>query len=149
MKTILIATDGSAGAHLAVEEGVWLAKMAGADVLFAAVTRPPVTLLGDPYYQRAVTADLKRARAALAAAGPIAEERHVPYDTEILQGSPGDAILELARRRGVDLIVVGSRGRGGVAGALLGSVSTDVVHRADRPVLVARPRARTLERAVG
>ncbi len=45
-------------------------------------------------------------------------------------------IVELARSRDVDVIVVGSRGLGAVAGTLLGSVSRAVVHDADRPVLV-------------
>ncbi len=145
-KEILIATDGSAGAQVAVEEGVWLAKMLGAKAVFVAVARPPLLVLGDPYYQRALSADLEKARAAIAAAIPAAEERDVPYETEILEGLPAGAIRDLARARDVDLIVVGSRGRGGVAGALLGSVSADVVHRTDRPVLVARPRALAQQR---
>ena len=45
----------------------------------------------------------------------------------------------LARSRNVDLIVVGSRGLGPAKGALLGSVSSEIVQKADRPVLVARP----------
>jgi nucleotide-binding universal stress UspA family protein len=53
-------------------------------------------------------------------------------------GDPREALLEVARSENADLIVVGSRGLGAVAGALLGSVSSKVVHHADRPVLVAR-----------
>ena len=142
MKQILIATDGSPGAHLAVEEGVWLAKMLGAKVIFVAVARSPLPLLGDPYYQRTLSADLGKARVAIAAAIPAAEERSVPYEAEVVEGVPAEAIRELARLRDVDLIVVGSRGRGAVTGAVLGSVSADIAHRADRPVLVARPRMR-------
>lgn len=148
MNQILIATDGSHGAHCAVEEGVWLAKMLGAKVLFVAVARPPLPVLGEPYYQHALSADLGRARAAIAAAIPAAEERRVPYETEVVQGLPAEAIREVARVRNVDLIVVGSRGRGAVTGAVLGSVSADIVHRADRPVLVARPRQRARDESV-
>ena len=146
MQHILIATDGSAGAMLAVEEGVWLAKTVGADVVFVSVARAPLPVFGDPYYQRALTSDLAKVRAALSAAVDVADERHVAHETEILEGDAAEAILRLARQRDVDLIVVGSRGRGGVTGAVLGSVSTEIVHRADRPVLVARPGRRTTAR---
>jgi nucleotide-binding universal stress UspA family protein len=141
-KRIVVATDGSAGAALAVEEGVWLAKMLDARVIFVAVARSPFALLGHPYYQHALTEELTKARGAVAAAIPFAEERHVRCETEVVQGTPAEAILELARSRDADLIVVGSRGRGGVTGTVLGSVSTAVVHHADRPVLVARTSAR-------
>ena len=142
---ILIATDGSAGASVAVDQGVWLAKMLDAKVTFVAVARAPYSILGDPYYQRALTADLAKARAAIADAILAAEERRVPYETEILEGSPADKILEVATARGADLIVIGSRGRGAITGTILGSVSSDVVHRSDRPVLVARPKVRALD----
>jgi len=136
---ILIATDGSPGSLAAVEEGVRLAQRLGADVTFVAVAQPPLPVLGDPYYQRALSENLGTMRAALAKAIPYAEERRVTYETELLEGSPAKAVLELARSRDVDLIVVGSRGLGAVKGALLGSVSSAIVHHADRPVLVARP----------
>jgi nucleotide-binding universal stress UspA family protein len=141
-KEIVIATDGSAGSYVAVEQGVWLAKMLDAKVTFVSVARAPFSVLGDPYYQRALTADLTRARAAIGDAIFAAEERHVQYETEILEGSPAEKILEVARTHGAALIVIGSRGRGAVTGALLGSVSSDVVHRSDLPVLVARPGPR-------
>jgi nucleotide-binding universal stress UspA family protein len=139
---IVVATDGSAGASVAVDQGVWLAKMLGAKVTFVAVARAPYPILGDPYYQRALTADLAKARTAIADAVLAAQERRVPYETEILEGSPAAKILEVARAHGAGLIVIGSRGRGAVTGTVLGSVSSDVVHRSDRPVLVARPRVR-------
>jgi nucleotide-binding universal stress UspA family protein len=140
-KEIVIATDGSAGASVAVEQGVWLAKMLDAKAIFVSVARSPLPVLGDPYYQRVLTADLAKARAAIAAAALVADERAVEYEIEILEGSPADAILDVARAHAADLVVVGSRGRGAVTGAVLGSVSSDLVHRADRPVLVARPGA--------
>ena len=136
---ILIATDGSPGSLVAAEEGVRLAKILGASVTFVAVAHAPLPVLGDPYYQRALTESLGAMRTALAKTTPYAEERHVTYDTELLEGSPAEAVLEFARSRDVDLIVVGSRGLGTVRGALLGSVSSEIVHHADRPVLVARP----------
>ena len=46
---ILIATDGSPGSLAAVEEGVRLAKLLGAEVIFTAVAHSPLPILGDPY----------------------------------------------------------------------------------------------------
>jgi len=137
---VLIATDGSPGSLVAVEEGVRLAKILGSEVTFVAVADAPSPILGDPYYQRAVTENLGHMRTALAKATPYAEERRVTYETELLEGSPAEAVLGLARSRDADLIVVGSRGLGTIKSALLGSVSSTIVHHADRPVLVARPR---------
>jgi Universal stress protein family len=58
-----------------------------------------------------------------------------------LEGDAAEQIVELARARDAAMIVVGSRGHGAVAGALLGSVSSPVIHRSDRPVLVVLVRA--------
>jgi nucleotide-binding universal stress UspA family protein len=55
------------------------------------------------------------------------------------EGRVADAIVTLARERGASAIVVGSRGLGGVKSALLGSVSSRLVHEADRPLLVVPP----------
>jgi nucleotide-binding universal stress UspA family protein len=146
---VLIATDGSAGSVAAAEEGVRLAKLLGADVIFVAVAPGPLPILGDRYYQRTLDARYGTMRDALAKATGFAQERRVAFETVLLEGSPAPQILQLARSRSVDLIVVGSRGRGLVKSAVLGSVSAEIVHHSDRPVLVfRRPNDRVSSRGL-
>jgi nucleotide-binding universal stress UspA family protein len=59
-------------------------------------------------------------------------------ETAVERGAPGPVLCERARALGVDVVVVGSRGRGAIRRVLLGSVSTYVVHNAPCPVLVIR-----------
>jgi nucleotide-binding universal stress UspA family protein len=140
MKKILVATDGSENGRHALDEALELAASNGAAVTILYVRHTPLPVLGDPFYQRALSAELRRANETVTIAAAVAHSMGVEAETEVLEGGPAERILELARLRDVDLIVVGSRGLGRVTGALLGSVSRHVVHRADRPVLVAAPR---------
>ena len=55
-----------------------------------------------------------------------------------LFGYAGREIVDDAIQHGVDVIVMGSRGRGDLAGLILGSTAHKVIHLADRPVLVVR-----------
>jgi nucleotide-binding universal stress UspA family protein len=62
-------------------------------------------------------------------------------------GRPDEEIVLLGEETGADLIVMGSRGVGGIRRALVGSVSDSVVRHAHCPVLVVRPeKERTVER---
>jgi nucleotide-binding universal stress UspA family protein len=141
MKKILVATDGSGNSRHALGDALELAESTGAAVTILYVRHAPLLALGDPFYQRTLTAELRKANETLGVAAAVAHEMRVEAETEVLESDPADRILELARVRDVDLIVVGSRGLGLLTGALLGSVSSDVVRRADRPVLVATCRA--------
>lgn len=58
--------------------------------------------------------------------------------SHVRTGSPAHEILAVAREIGAEMLVLGSRGRGAVRSAVLGSVSQDVVHGATVPVLVMR-----------
>ena len=140
MKKILVATDGSENGRHALDEALELAQAGGASITILYVRHTPLPVLGDPFYQRALSAELRRANETVTIAAAVAHSMGVEAETEVLEGGPAERILELARLRDVDLIVVGSRGLGRVTGALLSSVSRHVVHRADRPVLVAAPR---------
>lgn len=59
-------------------------------------------------------------------------------ETRQLDGDPAESIVEAARREQADLIVVGTRGIGGLRGRLMGSVSEQVMHHADVSTLIAR-----------
>ena len=141
MKEFLVAIDGTKGSCAAIDEALELARETGAHVTFAFVRRPPSSLLGYPYYERLLSTELATARETVAAALTKAAEAGIDAGSEILEGDPVDEILSVADNRGVNLIVMGSRGRGAFAGALLGSVSSAVVQHANVPVLVAKERA--------
>lgn len=143
---IVVATDGSHGSRAAIDEGLALADALHALVTFVAVRPAPSPVLGDPYYQRALTKELDRARAALAEAVSRAEEQHISCEAVTVEGDVADAIVAVAHDRDADLVVVGTRGLGPFRAVLLGSVSTAVAQRAGRPVLVARGRADALKR---
>jgi nucleotide-binding universal stress UspA family protein len=72
-----------------------------------------------------------------------------PLTQRTADGEPGPAICEFANELDVDVVVVGSHGRGALARLLLGSVSTYVAHHSKRPVLVvpARPEPALAEPA--
>jgi universal stress protein A len=63
------------------------------------------------------------------------------YEVEVMMGDPGVEILQAARRRGADLIVMATHGRKGLRHLVLGSVAERVVREAPCPVLSFNPEA--------
>jgi nucleotide-binding universal stress UspA family protein len=137
MNRIVIGTDGSPGSQAAVEQGLELARLLGTPVTFICV-RHPITLLGEPFYQHKLTDQLAKARAALDEAMEEADRIGVEADCEIVEGDPVDELVRASRYQEADLLVVGSRGLGAIAGALLGSVSRALVQFSTIPVLVVK-----------
>ena len=143
MKKILIATDGSPSSAEAVAFGVELAAEHQAAVIFIHVA--PATdvlpmagygMAGVPHVPHEVTEyDL----IALDEASEVATEHGVAASTKLLVGDTVDEIVAYADTEDVDMIVVGSRGHGALASALLGSVSRGVLSESKRPV-IDRPR---------
>ena len=147
MKRIVIACDGSEAGREALEQGLELARASGAVATLVHVRHAPLPIVGDPFYERGLSRQLGHGRDVLDEARALAADIGVAAETELLEGDPAERIVELARLRAADLVVVGCRDRGPIAEALLGSVSRAILHRADRPVLVARRRVRRDRRA--
>ena len=138
-KNILLGVDGSDHALHAAKTAADLARSMNSEILRVVVAFEAVPpYLGEPNLQTAISARMKEAETILAEAlktiGEIPGEIH----TEILEGPPAEAILDVADTRKSDRIVMGSRGLGRLAGALLGSQSQKVVRHATCPVLIVR-----------
>jgi nucleotide-binding universal stress UspA family protein len=141
MRSIVIATDGSAGATHAIREGLELARTAGAQVTFLSVVGVPA-LYGAPLYEETLSAELARAREAAAVALDEAKAMGVDADSEIVHGDAPSEIVRFGESHGADLLVVGTRGLGALKSLVLGSVSRYVVNHAQVPVLVVKEPAR-------
>ncbi len=76
----------------------------------------------------------------LAKAKKNAEKKGVTLQEKILEGNPGELISNFANqsRNKVDLIVMGSRGRGGLKEVFLGSVSNHVMHKSKVPMMIIK-----------
>lgn len=146
MKKILIATDGSPSSAEAVEFGVDLAAEHEAAVIFVHVA-PATDVL--PVAGYGMGGGLPRVphelteydRVSLDDAEQIASEHGVRASTKLLVGDTVDEIVAYADNQDVDMIVVGSRGHGALASALLGSVSRGVLSESKRPVMIVRAQA--------
>jgi nucleotide-binding universal stress UspA family protein len=133
---IVVAVDTSRAAAAAAQDAVHLAQELDAPLVFVYVRRGPSSALGEPYYQRRLDAEMRTGRRALNDALAVAERAGVPATGEQLAGHPARRVVEFARMRNAQLVVLGSRRR-----RLGRSVSRHVIRSADRPVLVATPTA--------
>ena len=146
---ILLATDGSNDAAVAVRTAVNLANKTGSELHVVYVEEVPRRLSSsesslesmiDPEFEEQMR------QQAQAAASQFLEEQVQKIEEaggEIVQahprlGRPYAEIVHLAEELDAGMVVVGSRGEGGVRRALLGSVSDSVVRHAHCPVLVVR-----------
>ena len=144
---ILLSTDGSDVARKGVEHGIALAKALNAKVTVITVTEAlPIDYGGgvagaiipspeefdrfDAANKEHAGKVLDQARAMAKQAGISAELLHVP------NAHPATAIIETAKSRGCDLIVMASHGRRGIRKLLLGSQTSEVLVDGSVPVLV-------------
>jgi nucleotide-binding universal stress UspA family protein len=146
-KHILVATDGSKLSAKAIRSAAGLAKACGAKVTGIYVIPPyevPVysegAVLGMPVSRRVYQAAAEKiGKKALAVVDIESQTAGVASATVSVSGAqPWKAIIETARKKRCDAIVMASHGRRGLAGLLLGSETVKVLTHSKVPVLVCR-----------
>jgi nucleotide-binding universal stress UspA family protein len=152
LKNILVATDFSAPSEAALIYGRELARTFGASLtvvhvvenLMARAIGPDGILLADPDMQADVES---RANARLDALLDDEDRRELGAKACVLvSNTPSVAIVDYARDGAIDLIVMGTHGRGAVGHLLMGNVAERVVRTARCPVLTVREHERELLR---
>lgn len=141
IRRILLATDLSAATEGAAIQALDLAHDLAADLLIVSVIDPrSLRLPGGRFGARV---DQVRSSREAAAQDLVARGRAAGVRVSFLiwEGDPAESIVDAARSEQVDLVVVGSHGRGSVGRFFIGSVSDHVVRNAHCPVLVVRARA--------
>ena len=146
LKTVLVPIDGSEGAGRAAAHAGGLARLAGASVVLLRVHSPDLYQLSvlseippltDYEYLSAIEQQMNdpakdpafaEAKKALGAVAQVEEK--------IVWGQPAEMVCDYAKEHGIDLIVIGSRGRSAFSALLLGSVCSQVLHHAPCPVTV-------------
>lgn len=150
--SILLATDGSEEAELAARIATDLAKSTGSELHVAAVF--PESDYVHPYYEvRFPEAAEQLRQEAREGIRKVLEEQATRIretggevaEAHLRVGEPDQEIVALAEELESSLIVIGSRGLGGIRRALMGSVSDSVVRHAHCPVMVVRPEGTTPE----
>jgi nucleotide-binding universal stress UspA family protein len=140
---VLVPTDFSEPSAKAVLYGQALARSFGASLHVLHAVEEPLAQGWDAYGfpgllpERRETV-LAEAQARLEEAVPPLARDGQPTELVTRLGEPSREIVRFARERGIDLIVMGTHGRGGMAHLLLGSVAEKVVRTAPCPVLTVR-----------
>ena len=136
---VLLAVDGSDHALHAARIAADLARTINAKdfrIVVAYDFIPPY--LGEPNMQYAINARMEEAKSILENAVKTVGNLPCEIHTELIEGSSAEAIIDVATTRKSDVIVIGSRGLGRLAGLLLGSTSQKVVAHAPCPVFIVR-----------
>lgn len=141
IRRILLATDLSPASEGAALQALDLAHDLVAELLIVSVIDPGTLRL--PGGRFGARVDQVRTSREAAAQDLVSRGRAAGVRVNFLiwEGDPGESIVEAARSEQVDLVVVGSHGRGSMGRFFIGSVSDHVVRHAHCPVLVVRASA--------
>jgi nucleotide-binding universal stress UspA family protein len=144
---ILLATDGSSEASLALTTAADLAQSTNSELHIAyvfptAVQRPfPNPVLARPAdeMEHELEDAMHQAQSFLdREVEQVKNEGVTVADSHLVRGRPDKEVVHLSEELGAGLIVMGSRGLGGIRRALMGSVSDSVVRHAHCPVMIVR-----------
>ncbi|MGF1430590.1 universal stress protein [Kitasatospora sp. LaBMicrA B282] len=135
---VVVGVDGSESSRAALRWAVRHAGLIGGAVEAVGVIEVPQDFgWNAPVVDTSFDEDMTRRRFGAELRTVLGETPTVAVQELLVRGDPVDALVEAAR--GAELVVVGSRGHGRVARALLGSVSQQVAQQASCPVVIVRP----------
>lgn len=132
---ILVGLDGSPNSMVALRWAIRFAAPGGTVVVDWVWDATPLAVGADAFFfPDASDLAVERFHHLVDSVAGLARERDVTIEREFIRGTPRTALS--ASAEGVDLVVVGARGHGAVGAALLGSVSTWLLHHVHRPIAV-------------
>jgi nucleotide-binding universal stress UspA family protein len=137
IKKILVPMDGSKNSFRGLDYAIYLARQCGSIITGITVIPyyPQALLLTPIDYERELT---RIAKEFMAKAKKRSAQNGIVFNEKITNGHAVDKILDFAREKKFDLIVISARGLGAVKGIFLGSTSNGVVHKSKMPVLVVK-----------
>ncbi len=142
IRQILIPTDFSENARHAMTYAIALAKRCSAKVHLLHTPVVPTYLLMDLSYSpgpEAVTRILNDAQDALDVESKLLAEAGVEHFTAIREGTVHEVVRDYAREHDIDVVIVGTHGRTGVAKLMYGSVTERIVKTVHAPIIVVPP----------
>jgi len=135
--SLLVAVDGSESAKKAFEKSIYLAQKCSSKIDLVHVVQ--CELGGDSANTFEIIDELKNnATKMLEEYKNQAAKNNISIQIMVTQGDPAKVIIELAKAKSYDLIIMGTRGRTAFQELLIGSVSQKVMHHASCPVMVVR-----------
>ena len=135
-RRVLLATDLSSASQAATDEAIAIARRQHAHLTVLSVVDPHLLRLPTGRFLRRVDQERARVEAGVQEVVRRARAAGVPSTFLVWEGDPSDVILEAAEAEDVDLVVMGSHGRGRLGRLLLGSTSARVSAESRRQVLV-------------
>jgi universal stress protein A len=143
MRRIMHPSDFSKASGSAFAKAVDLAKSSDADLVVAHVLTPAMPIAGEGYISPKVYEEIEAsARAAAQKQLDTLVAKAIKSGARarglLLEGIPHERIVRAAKSQGVDLVVMGTHGRTGLARFFLGSVAERVVATAGCPVMTVR-----------
>jgi nucleotide-binding universal stress UspA family protein len=138
---VVVGVDGSEHADRALAWAVEEARLRGARLRVVTAWQVPAAVYGPSGFVPPVSGSIddefrQVAQESADEAARRAREAGIEVETDVREGDAANALVDAAA--GADLLVVGSRGRGALAGAVLGSVSAHCAHHAACPVAIVR-----------
>lgn len=138
--SILVPVDGSPASDRAVAHAAKQARAIPGTVVHLLNVQASVGNLVTTFVPKETVDSYRREEGekALASAVRVCTDAGVPFEKHIGVGRPGEVIGQFARKLGAEAVVTGTRGHGGVAGVLMGSVAQDIIAHVDVPITLVK-----------